>query len=758
MSINRWLRAMCAVLLFLSSGSSHAQVFEGKLEEKKLTAQEKLQRQASEPLRKAQAIFGLGVMRHRGDRWLEAVGLLEEAARLDPQTPAASRALIPLYLSLAREEDALDCCRKVLLLDPNDSGTAWQLAKLIKSDGRPLDAIPVLVQGSNSNRIADNPELLYSILNDLTDLQEKASNYAAAISSYRRLAEHLIENRLHLIGSETLTAEQHGIATARAYEKIGQCLLQQQKYVEAIAAFRESRDYLEHQADPQLKAKAVRLNWNMAQVCITPQDWTLALSYLDIYLRYRPADVEPYEKKVLVLRKLGRESDVLPALKQHASQVPDALPVQLLFASLLSEDSQSWARAEAVYLALADRFVSPEIYRGLFKLYEKGERMVEALNLIDKVMVVIGSKEEVPADVREGWRERGRALLQVLKQEPTIVNALLPAAVQAVADAKPRKLDTWQLVAALAARGRQWDKAEVLYRHCLSEAPAEQKAAFYGGLHEVLWMQRKYADVISTCKEGLERAGKSDGPAALVFHRCLAMAYSETDKVDEALIEIDCAMELSKETNTVTDCCRKARILARASRYDAAIGECEKSLKSQTQAADIKQVRYTLASIYNFKGDHERSEAQLLKILEEDPNDPAANNDLGYQWADRQFKLDEAERLIRKAIEVDGIHRHDDPDAEAENAAYLDSLGWVLFRKGNLAEARTMLEKAATFPQGAEDPTVSDHLGDVYVKLRMTAKAKEMYRKAIELYEHDKQSKKEGKQEAVKKKLAAIDN
>ena len=51
-------------------------------------------------------------MRHRSDRWLEAVVLLEEAAALDPQAPAAYRALIPLYLSLAREEDALIACQK----------------------------------------------------------------------------------------------------------------------------------------------------------------------------------------------------------------------------------------------------------------------------------------------------------------------------------------------------------------------------------------------------------------------------------------------------------------------------------------------------------------------------------------------------------------------------------------------------------------------------------------------------------------------
>jgi predicted Zn-dependent protease len=69
--------------------------------------------------------------------------------------------------------------------------------------------------------------------------------------------------------------------------------------------------------------------------------------------------------------------------------------------------------------------------------------------------------------------------------------------------------------------------------------------------------------------------------------------------------------------------------------------------------------------------------------------------------ADRNVRLDEAEKLISKAV-----------DAEPNNGAFLDSLGWVYFRENKLAEAERNLQRALEMM--ATDPTVHDHLGDVY--------------------------------------------
>jgi len=86
-----------------------------------------------------------------------------------------------------------------------------------------------------------------------------------------------------------------------------------------------------------------------------------------------------------------------------------------------------------------------------------------------------------------------------------------------------------------------------------------------------------------------------------------------------------------------------------------------------------------------------------------DPNNALALNNFGFMLADHGIKLDEALTMIRKAVQL-----------EPTNYAYLDSLGWAYFRLGQYTQAEDNLQRAIS--RGANDPTVHDHLGDVYEK------------------------------------------
>jgi tetratricopeptide (TPR) repeat protein len=86
---------------------------------------------------------------------------------------------------------------------------------------------------------------------------------------------------------------------------------------------------------------------------------------------------------------------------------------------------------------------------------------------------------------------------------------------------------------------------------------------------------------------------------------------------------------------------------------------------------------------------------------------------------------------------VDRFDRKKTGAAEPESAAFIDSLGWVLFRKGKLQDARTELERAVKLHDGEIDPIVWDHLGDVMFRLGEKAKAKEDWKKAEEIYKSD---------------------
>lgn len=129
---------------------------------------------------------------------------------------------------------------------------------------------------------------------------------------------------------------------------------------------------------------------------------------------------------------------------------------------------------------------------------------------------------------------------------------------------------------------------------------------------------------------------------------------------------------------------------------------------------------FSLAAAYERTGDFDSSEKFFKELLARDPDNASAQNYLGYMYAERGVKLDEAKALISCALKQ-----------EPDNAYYIDSMGWVLFRLGQLAEAQTQIERAVSLMP--RDATLREHLGDIFQALNQQPKAIEQWQKAIEL-------------------------
>jgi tetratricopeptide (TPR) repeat protein len=132
-------------------------------------------------------------------------------------------------------------------------------------------------------------------------------------------------------------------------------------------------------------------------------------------------------------------------------------------------------------------------------------------------------------------------------------------------------------------------------------------------------------------------------------------------------------------------------------------------------------------------GEIERAIAYFEKSLKLAPDMAEALNYYGYMLADRGLKLEKARMMIEKAVELD-----------PKNAAYLDSLGWVLFKLGKLQDGLVQEQKAIQFSDDP-DPTLFDHLGDIYAALKQPDKAREAWKKSLSLEPND----------AVRKKLGS---
>ena len=112
---------------------------------------------------------------------------------------------------------------------------------------------------------------------------------------------------------------------------------------------------------------------------------------------------------------------------------------------------------------------------------------------------------------------------------------------------------------------------------------------------------------------------------------------------------------------------------------------------------------YERAMIAERQNDLPALEKHLTQLIHVRPDNPHAYNALGYTWADRNIRLDEAQNLIAKASEL------------APNDPFImDSLGWIHYRQGDLQQAETLLKKAYTL---RPDEEIGLHLIEVLARI-----------------------------------------
>jgi tetratricopeptide (TPR) repeat protein len=166
----------------------------------------------------------------------------------------------------------------------------------------------------------------------------------------------------------------------------------------------------------------------------------------------------------------------------------------------------------------------------------------------------------------------------------------------------------------------------------------------------------------------------------------------------------------------------------------------ENALKHLTSAEVIARATATnqldhkfyfqLGSAYERNEKYKEAETYFRKALELAPDFSEALNYLGYMWAERDQNLPEARGLIEKAVKL-----------EPKNAAYLDSLAWVLHRLGKPLEALPWILQAIEYNE-EPDATLYDHLGDIYGALKEPAKAREAWQKSQSIEPSEKVGKK----------------
>jgi tetratricopeptide (TPR) repeat protein len=366
-----------------------------------------------------------------------------------------------------------------------------------------------------------------------------------------------------------------------------------------------------------------------------------------------------------------------------------------------------------------------------------------------------------------------KILLQNKAEAKTLIDAARPLAKKNAGLSYNAAL----VLALVTSETKDLPASEAFFRVCMDKAAklqsTEKLSESYGGLIGLLYDNKKYAESARVCRELIELDTDDGKPRVVLVPMLTPLGqadFEEEDKFDPAkgirlgvnrlLIQsvakqgkFDQALKLVDNLIKITDHWRerelKGRVLREAGNYPQAAKVYEdviklipkdKLLEPERKEAFVDGYRYLLSNIYLDMGKVDEASDQLEQLLAKRPDDPGYNNDLGYIWADNNMKLDEAEKLIRKALDLDKKKRQAapdyDPKTDHDKGAYLDSLGWVLFKKGQFEEAKKMLMDAVTDKE-SQHIEIFDHLGDAHLKLGEKTEALAAWRKGLEVVGDD---------------------
>lgn len=175
-----------------------------------------------------------------------------------------------------------------------------------------------------------------------------------------------------------------------------------------------------------------------------------------------------------------------------------------------------------------------------------------------------------------------------------------------------------------------------------------------------------------------------------------------------------------------------AGLMQRDGDLDGAVELMQRLIGQHPDDADLV---YDLGLIYSNAGDDQKSLELMLSVLEVDPDHASALNFVGYSWADKGQRLDEAEQMVRRAVEL-----------RPGDGYITDSLGWVYYQQGlrlldsgdvkraraSFGQAILALEQALEMLEQA-DPVITWHLGDAYRSVSRFEDALDTYRRALTL-------------------------
>lgn len=748
--------------------------------------------QSTEATTVAGYYFCLGKLADRLDRVDDAQTLYEKSLRAKPEFIAARVGMAEMWTARCKWENAL-----AALKDAGSVNAAWQ-ANLERIQGQCYDGLDDFPQALEHYKAAikkapqgtETLLLMGRLLERFQQFDEAAKAFRAIIDADPDRAdarELLIMNLLNrwsegdnlkvLLGQlkEMQAKAPEHPATARTTALVRLLMRQPPDLASYIRVLKGLVE-----ADPQDKASRLALAVGLVRLA----DYDAATGELNKLLEQNPCDPQANE---LMAVTLMRQLNIDKAAEQ------------------LTQSLERYPNREALLRNLAETRLVQQDYPAAFSVLQK------LLGLeTNKERHPLYRSRLVSTCLQAGWHDRIPRLAEDWlkgadpKEAPAIRSYLLSAdAAQGkhdqfldrcrkwlAEDPKDQQLKQWllgigsvpgQADTGLIGAGRP-DEAVAQATAWAAAAPNDPIAQYT--LLQTLRAAHRPADVIEISRANLALAEKPQQKLAPL--QILADAYLMADRYDEAIAAVK---EMGNQAGQIEEADLSFQLdemlvsyFAQAKRYGDAVAQANRIISgldekdtrlhqlAQDESLDAarrvqilqaqekireqrSQVLRSLSFIYTKQDRRDQAIECLRQARKLTPEDAGINNDLGYTMADAGMDLDEAERLLKAAVsEVlwNGVGEDD------RQAAFMDSLGWLHYKRGKFTEARGWLVLGAKMEDG-QDPVIHDHLGDAEWRLGHSKEAVQAWKKAIELHDRRVEEKKQDRDEkfltSVKVKL-----
>lgn len=497
-------------------------------------------------------------------------------------------------------------------------------------------------------------------------LAERAGDYAAAAEHYRRAAG--------------LDPDEPSI-----WVSMSEALVRKGDLAEARAAARQA---------VKLDAAQARAYMLLGGIASAANDFDEAKEAYRQVIKLEPSNEEAY---VYLSSVLAQERDAVGAeavLKDLLKVEPESV-VAYYYLGHLKAEEKSFAAAE-------------DYYRGALKLQPRFQAALAELAL---VLEFAGKTDEALAAYQEllsYYPERAdirRRVGQLYIKRNDLKNAV--AEFEALQASDKNNLDLRLTLGLIFFEQGDLDRALQEFQFILASTPDAYKVRLYTGAIRI-----KQKDPAGARAE----FGKIP-PAAAEFADAqvqLALLERQENKIDEATRRLT---ELTAGATANADAFDMLASLYRESEnYERALAVLQSGL---ARFKGDEGLLYALGVTQDLKGEWEKAVETMREVLSHNPDHAQALNYIGYTYAEKAVRLDEAEQLVLRASAL-----------QPQDGYIMDSLGWVYYQKGEYQKAYDILLKARDLSEN--DPIVLEHIAETKLKLGKRDEAARLFNEALQ--------------------------